>query len=106
MNPQEIGSMETPPAPEPVPEPEPTQQIQENQPASVSTLENQDDDEESGFIRKEAPEEDETVLLNQEFLLDPSLTVRDFLVQNSVEVVDFVRFECGEELPESSSTTS
>jgi len=45
-----------------------------------------------------APEVDETTLLNQEFLLDPDLTVREFVIQNNIEVVDFVRFECGENL--------
>lgn len=35
------------------------------------------------------------VLLEQEYLLDDSLTVKDFLEKEGVEVVDFVRYECG-----------
>lgn len=35
------------------------------------------------------------VLLEQEYLLDDSLTVKDLLHKENVEVVDFVRYECG-----------
>lgn len=37
-------------------------------------------------------------LLDQEFLLDPSFTVRGYLQDNGPRIVDFVRIECGEEL--------
>lgn len=97
MNPGEIGSMEEPPpkrkvsAPPPPP-PTPTTQdgdqvVDELDALAVST--------------SEQDAEDETVLLNQEFLLDPGFTVREFLLQNNVEIVDFVRFECGENLVQS-----
>jgi len=36
----------------------------------------------------------ETRLLEQEFLLDPSFLVKEYLFINGVRVVDFVRFEC------------
>ena len=39
--------------------------------------------------------DDETKLIHQEFLLDPSIRVGEFLSQHSIEVNNFVRFECG-----------
>lgn len=35
------------------------------------------------------------VLLEQEYLLDGNMTVKDLLKHEQVEVVDFVRYECG-----------
>ena len=35
------------------------------------------------------------VLLEQEYLLDDSVTVKDLLNREGVEVIDFVRYECG-----------
>ena len=45
----------------------------------------------------EAAEKGDTsdVLLEQEYLLDGSMTVKDLLNREEVEVVDFVRYECG-----------
>ncbi|XP_047987252.1 elongation factor Ts, mitochondrial isoform X2 [Leguminivora glycinivorella] len=40
--------------------------------------------------------DDETCLIYQEYLLDPSYTVEEILEQNKVEIVDYVRFSCGE----------
>lgn len=40
--------------------------------------------------------EDETRLLSQTFLLDPSRTVAQFLRGQQAQVLDFVRFHCGE----------
>ncbi|CAG9784187.1 unnamed protein product [Diatraea saccharalis] len=40
--------------------------------------------------------DDETCLIYQEYLLDPSYTVEELLQQNNVEVLDYVRFSCGE----------
>jgi len=34
-------------------------------------------------------------LLDQEFLMDPSLSVREYLSLNGVQIIDFVRFESG-----------
>ncbi|XP_026322560.1 elongation factor Ts, mitochondrial [Hyposmocoma kahamanoa] len=39
--------------------------------------------------------DDETCLIFQEYLLDPSLTVEEVLEQNKVEIIDYVRFSCG-----------
>ncbi|KAL5005652.1 hypothetical protein ScPMuIL_016810 [Solemya velum] len=44
--------------------------------------------------------DEETKLIFQEFLLDPDLTVQDFMRNNGVAVKDFLRYECGEELAE------
>ncbi|KAL4712988.1 hypothetical protein ACJJTC_012058 [Scirpophaga incertulas] len=40
--------------------------------------------------------DDETCLIFQEYLLDPTYNVSDVLQQHQAEVVDFVRFSCGE----------
>ncbi|XP_065081456.1 elongation factor Ts, mitochondrial isoform X1 [Ochlerotatus camptorhynchus] len=42
--------------------------------------------------------DDETCLIYQEYLADPSYTVAEVLEANHVEVVDFQRFECGEKV--------
>jgi elongation factor Ts len=38
----------------------------------------------------------ETRFLEQEFLLDSTFLVKEYLYINGVEVIDFVRFQCGE----------
>ncbi|XP_022079297.1 elongation factor Ts, mitochondrial-like [Acanthaster planci] len=38
----------------------------------------------------------ETEMLRQEYLLDPTITVGELIRQESLEIVDFARFECGE----------
>ncbi|XP_047514876.1 elongation factor Ts, mitochondrial isoform X1 [Pieris napi] len=40
--------------------------------------------------------DDEVCLIYQEYLLDPSFTVQEILDENKVEVIDYVRFSCGE----------
>ncbi|XP_055594360.1 elongation factor Ts, mitochondrial isoform X1 [Uranotaenia lowii] len=42
--------------------------------------------------------DDETCLIYQEYLADPSYTVGEILDGNNLEVVDFQRFECGEKV--------
>ncbi|XP_050418733.1 elongation factor Ts, mitochondrial [Patella vulgata] len=43
--------------------------------------------------------DEETMLLYQEFLTDPTILVKDVLQENCLIVKDFIRFECGETLP-------
>lgn len=40
--------------------------------------------------------EDETSLIHQEFLLDPSITVQQLLAETETQILDFIRFEMGE----------
>ncbi|XP_072937029.1 elongation factor Ts, mitochondrial isoform X2 [Epargyreus clarus] len=40
--------------------------------------------------------DDETCLIYQEYLLDPSYTIEEVLEQNKAEIVDYIRFSCGE----------
>lgn len=40
--------------------------------------------------------DDETCFIYQEYLLDPLYTVEEVLEQNNVQVLDYVRFSCGE----------
>ncbi|XP_042750014.1 LOW QUALITY PROTEIN: elongation factor Ts, mitochondrial [Lagopus leucura] len=54
------------------------------------------EEEEKGREEGEG-EEEETRLLAQSFVLQPSLTVAEFLRSHGVTVLDFVRFQCGEE---------
>lgn len=44
--------------------------------------------------------QEETRLLFQEYALDEDVTVKEILDENDLTVTDFVRFECGELLPE------
>ncbi|XP_075055430.1 elongation factor Ts, mitochondrial [Mixophyes fleayi] len=50
-----------------------------------------------GSLEDESAGETETRMLAQPFLLEPSLTVGQYLQPHGVQVLDFVRFECGEE---------
>ncbi|CAG9863346.1 unnamed protein product [Phyllotreta striolata] len=43
-----------------------------------------------------ANKDDEICLIHQEYLLDESMTVKEILEENKLEVIDFKRFECGE----------
>lgn len=40
--------------------------------------------------------DDETCLIHQEFLLNPDVTIGEILQENNVKIIDFQRFECGE----------
>ena len=42
--------------------------------------------------------DDEKCMIFQEYLLDPSQTVAQFLSDAGISVVEFARFECGEDL--------
>lgn len=44
--------------------------------------------------------DEEQCMIYQEFLLDPSLSVQQLLAESQAEIVDFARFEIGEELDE------
>lgn len=50
-----------------------------------------------GSLEDESDGDTETRMLAQPFLLEPSLTVGQYLQPHDVEVLDFVRYECGEE---------
>lgn len=50
-----------------------------------------------GSLDDEPGGETETRLLPQPYLLDPSITLGQYVQPRGVTVVDFVRFECGEE---------
>lgn len=64
-----------------------------------STLEERREEARLREIRKKAgqpfDEEDSDALLDQKFLLDHKMTVRQLLKAKNMRVVDFVRFECG-----------
>ncbi|KAF5288624.1 hypothetical protein FQR65_LT11995 [Abscondita terminalis] len=48
---------------------------------------------------KPAPNpDDETCLIHQEYIIDNNATVSDVLEEHGIEVIDFKRFECGEDL--------
>ncbi|KAE8626721.1 hypothetical protein XENTR_v10006725 [Xenopus tropicalis] len=59
-----------------------------------------------GSLEDESSGETETKMLAQSFLLEPSLTVGQYLQPRGINVLDFIRFECGEvaESTESSHT--
>ncbi|KAM9319914.1 elongation factor Ts, mitochondrial [Gastrophryne carolinensis] len=51
-----------------------------------------------GSLEDESTGETETRMLAQPFLLEPGLTVGQYLQPHGVQVLDFIRFECGEEV--------
>uniref|UniRef100_A0A182MH27 Elongation factor Ts, mitochondrial n=1 Tax=Anopheles culicifacies TaxID=139723 RepID=A0A182MH27_9DIPT len=51
---------------------------------------------EPGKDEPAAEKDDETCLIHQEYLVDPSYTVGEVLEANRLQIVDFQRFECGE----------
>ncbi|XP_071488554.1 elongation factor Ts, mitochondrial-like [Diadema antillarum] len=81
MNPLRIG-VYTPP------DPEVQTKEEQTQPPSESS--------EETSPPPPAAETESDEMLNQEYLLDPSLTVGELLQQENIQVLDFVRFECGE----------
>lgn len=42
--------------------------------------------------------DNETAMIYQEYLLDPSLTVQQVLIDSRAEILDFARFEVGENI--------
>ncbi|KAK7872313.1 hypothetical protein R5R35_002765 [Gryllus longicercus] len=50
--------------------------------------------------------DDESCMIYQEYLLDPSQTVGEMLASTSISVLDFARYECGEELLENTENNS
>lgn len=50
----------------------------------------------SGSSNENADEVEETRMIHQEFLTDPSITVGDFLQQYGIKMLDFARYECGQ----------
>lgn len=49
-----------------------------------------------GSLDDEPGGEAETKMLSQPYLLDPSITLGQYVQPHGVSIVDFVRFECGE----------
>ncbi|XP_055355159.1 elongation factor Ts, mitochondrial-like [Paramacrobiotus metropolitanus] len=116
MNPQSIGSLEDepiqrPPPPPPQSSPAPPAAAPETAAtapeggalqipvvgASATATEGQvpEGEQDDQPVTYDRIQEDETRLVHQEFLGDTSMTVGEALLQNGVEVLDFVRFECG-----------
>ncbi|XP_035661540.1 elongation factor Ts, mitochondrial [Branchiostoma floridae] len=58
--------------------------------------EKKDGDKQDEEERSTDSDEDETQMLRQTFLLDPTMTVGEMTRQQGIELLDFVRFECGE----------
>lgn len=50
--------------------------------------------------------DEEPCMIYQEFLLDPSLSVQQLLADANAEIIDFARFEVGEEVDEDSKVKS
>ncbi|XP_043939400.1 elongation factor Ts, mitochondrial isoform X2 [Protopterus annectens] len=57
-----------------------------------------------GSLEDEPSGESETRMLAQSFLLDPGITVGQYVQVNNITVLDFVRFECGEEIDSAEAT--
>lgn len=48
--------------------------------------------------------DDETLLIFQEYILDPDVTVGEILAENKIKIVDFQRFETGEKFENNGGT--
>lgn len=48
--------------------------------------------------KPEKDSDDETCLIYQDYLLDPTVSAGSILKENKIEIVDFMRFECGQNL--------
>uniref|UniRef100_A0A8C5Q0C1 Elongation factor Ts, mitochondrial n=1 Tax=Leptobrachium leishanense TaxID=445787 RepID=A0A8C5Q0C1_9ANUR len=57
-----------------------------------------------GSVEDESSGETETRMLAQPYLLEPDLTVGQYVQPRGIHVLDFVRFECGEETEPSESS--
>uniref|UniRef100_A0A0V0G8V0 Elongation factor Ts, mitochondrial n=1 Tax=Triatoma dimidiata TaxID=72491 RepID=A0A0V0G8V0_TRIDM len=44
--------------------------------------------------------DEESVMIHQDFLIDPSITVGQLIQDVGINIVDFIRFECGEQIEE------
>ena len=48
--------------------------------------------------------EKDSRLLFQEYILDPSRVVKEVVLDHGITIVDFVRFQCGEEIKPAESS--
>lgn len=55
-------------------------------------------EDEDSVVTKETPTVEEDRLLAQDYLLDTSMTVGELVSINNIEVLQFRRFACGEEI--------
>lgn len=42
--------------------------------------------------------DEESVMIYQDFLIDPSVTVEQLIEDVGINIIDFIRFECGEQI--------
>lgn len=107
MNPSSIGNIEEP---EKVEADEKVEENVENVTVKVdnatknvetSKIESKDDlDAIKDSDEKEEEEKDEVTLMDQKFIMDDKVRVREVLKREGVVVVDYVRMACGEEIEE------
>lgn len=92
MNPQSIGSIQE------IDEGQQEQGqrlVQGHLPESgLETREGQETSTEEQLVQRKRDDE-ETQLVRQEFIAEPTLTVGEVLQQTGLQVLDFVRYECG-----------
>ena len=67
----------------------------ERQRQQTADLEEEEEEEEKALQNKKNVEVVSDALVNQDFLLDQDKTVGEVLIENGIEVKDFVRFEIG-----------
>lgn len=104
MNPKIIGEMET--IQESVEETQnklteesTKEKVEDSSTSSSSSDENSSSDESSSSDDENISEMfEETDLVKQKFISDPDKTVGEILNEASIQILDFVRFECGQQL--------
>lgn len=85
MNPKCVGVLKTN---EPI-------KSQKSEP-DITFIENDDSLMESLDENKSDSKVEEDGMLEQDFLLDPSVTVGQVAIDYGIDILDFVRYECGE----------
>lgn len=85
MNPKCVGVLKT------------NESVKSQKPApDITFMENDESTINSLDDKKSASEVEEDGMLEQDFLLDPSCTVGQVATDYGIDILDFVRYECGE----------
>lgn len=85
MNPKVVGTLDTHQKSNKSPEVVPDITFNENDDSSLDNV----DEKLQSDVEKDS-------MLEQDFLLDPSITVGQVVTDYGIDVIDFVRYECGQ----------
>lgn len=84
MNPKCVGVLKT------------DESVKSQAPTPDITFEENDESKIDSLDNKNSAKVEEDGMLEQDFLLDPSCTVGQVATDYGIDILDFVRYECGE----------